>query len=103
MDNDIGMHMYCKCEFISIVYVHVRAYWVWKCVCLHDLENNMCNTFPSYSFFDRTSGAIYAGVPTVDFGCECKTDDCVNRNRAIKNLSVYLYVGVTQHRQKNQY
>lgn len=32
-------------------------------------------TFPSYSFLDRTSGAMYAGVPTVDFGCECKTDD----------------------------
>eukprot|EP01018_Ginkgo_biloba_P004107 Gb_32494 [translate_table: standard] len=24
--------------------------------------------FPSYSFLDRTSGAMYAGVPTVDFG-----------------------------------
>jgi hypothetical protein len=31
-------------------------------VCMH--------TFPSYSFFRRTSGAMYAGVPTVDFGCE---------------------------------
>jgi hypothetical protein len=27
-------------------------------------------TFPSYSFLRRTSGAMYAGVPTVDFGCE---------------------------------
>jgi len=26
------------------------------------------NTFPSYSFRDRTSGAMYAGVPTVDLG-----------------------------------
>ena len=61
----------------------------------------MCNTFPSYSFFDRTSGAIYAGVPTVDFGCECNTDDCEQKQDII-NLPIYLYVGVTQHRQKNQ-
>ncbi|GAB2217145.1 hypothetical protein Droror1_Dr00000308 [Drosera rotundifolia] len=33
-------------------------------------------TFPSYSFLDRTSGAIYAGVPTADFGWECNTVDC---------------------------
>jgi len=26
------------------------------------------DTFPSYSFRDRTSGAMYAGVPTVDLG-----------------------------------
>jgi hypothetical protein len=32
-------------------------------------------TFPSYSFLSKTSGAIYAGVPTVDFGCECSTED----------------------------
>jgi hypothetical protein len=32
-------------------------------------------TLPSYSFFDKTSGAIYAGVPTVDLGWECNTDD----------------------------
>jgi hypothetical protein len=31
---------------------------------------------PSYSFLDKTSGAIYAGVPTVDFGWECNSDDC---------------------------
>lgn len=35
---------------------------------------------PSYSFFSNTSGAIYAGVPTVDFGCECRTDDWGIRN-----------------------
>lgn len=32
-------------------------------------------TFPSYSFRAKTSGAIYAGVPTVDLGCECKSPD----------------------------
>lgn len=26
------------------------------------------DTFPSYSFRDKTSGAMYAGVPTVDLG-----------------------------------
>ncbi|MFS7947695.1 hypothetical protein Hanom_Chr06g00551251 [Helianthus anomalus] len=33
-------------------------------------------TFPSYSCLSNTSGAMYAGVPTVDFGCECSTEDC---------------------------
>lgn len=33
-------------------------------------------TFPSYSRRESTSGAIYAGVPTADFGLECSTDDC---------------------------
>lgn len=32
-------------------------------------------TLPSYSLRERTSGAMYAGVPTVDFGLECKRDD----------------------------
>lgn len=32
-------------------------------------------TLPSYSRRDSTSGAIYAGVPTVDFGLECRSDD----------------------------
>ena len=32
-------------------------------------------TFPSYSLLERTSGAIYAGVPTVDLGLECSKDD----------------------------
>jgi len=32
-------------------------------------------TLPSYSFLSKTSGAIYAGVPTVEFGCDCRTDD----------------------------
>ena len=31
---------------------------------------------PSYCFRDSTSGAIYAGVPTVDLGCESNTADC---------------------------
>lgn len=33
-------------------------------------------TFPSYSLRDNTSGAMYAGVPTVDLGCECSKADC---------------------------
>lgn len=37
--------------------------------------NQYNNTFPSYSRRERTSGAMYAGVPTVDFGLECKRDD----------------------------
>lgn len=35
-------------------------------------------TLPSYSFLSNTSGAMYAGVPTVDFGCEWSTDDWEN-------------------------
>lgn len=30
---------------------------------------------PSYSPRERTSGAIYAGVPTVDLGIECNSED----------------------------
>ncbi|URE09976.1 hypothetical protein MUK42_37282 [Musa troglodytarum] len=30
----------------------------------------MVLTFPSYSRWERTSGAMYAGLPTVDFGRE---------------------------------
>jgi hypothetical protein len=32
-------------------------------------------TLPSYSFHKRTSGATYAGVPTVDFWLECSKVD----------------------------
>jgi len=32
------------------------------------MRDKISGTFPSYSFLDRTSGAMYAGVPTVDFG-----------------------------------
>ena len=32
-------------------------------------------TLPSYSLRERTSGAMYAGVPTVDFGLECRSED----------------------------
>ena len=39
------------------------------------------NTLPSYSFRARTSGAMYAGVPTVDFGCECNKADCNESNK----------------------
>jgi len=33
-------------------------------------ETKSSSTLPSYSFFSNTSGAIYAGVPTVELGCE---------------------------------
>lgn len=33
-------------------------------------------TLPSYSRRDRISGAMYAGVPTVDLGRECSSSDC---------------------------
>lgn len=33
-------------------------------------------TLPSYSRRESTSGAMYAGVPTVDLGFECSSDDC---------------------------
>lgn len=42
---------------------------------LHQNVENF-STFPSYSFRWRTSGAMYAGVPTVDLGCECNKADC---------------------------
>jgi hypothetical protein len=41
----------------------------------------MDNTFPLYLFFIKTSGAMYAGVPTVDLGCECRRDDCKKDQR----------------------
>lgn len=44
--------------------------------------NKKIRTFPSYSFLERTSGAIYAGVPTVDLGCECNKPDC-RRNKTL--------------------
>jgi|APAra0007618407_1042631.scaffolds.fasta_scaffold90943_1 hypothetical protein len=49
-----------------------------------DVCNNL-NTFPSYSDRQKTSGAIYAGVPTVDFGLECRTEDC------IQNLEIIIH------------
>lgn len=42
---------------------------------MNSMQKKFQYTFPSYSFLSKTSGAIYAGVPTVDFGCECSTDD----------------------------
>lgn len=45
-------------------------------------------TFPSYSDRQKTSGAIYAGVPTVDFGFECKIEDCIKKNRNYYTLGI---------------
>lgn len=39
------------------------------------MRNHRELTLPSYSRRERTSGAMYAGVPTVDFGLECSNDD----------------------------
>ena len=44
---------------------------------MHDVRGQQ--TLPSYSLRERTSGAIYAGVPTVDLGLECSRDDCTNK------------------------
>ena len=38
-------------------------------------------TLPSYSLRERTSGAMYAGVPTVDLGLECSIDDYTTKNK----------------------
>ena len=43
------------------------------------------NTFPSYSFFAKTSGAMYAGVPTVDFGCEWSREDYIKDHLKFTN------------------
>lgn len=40
------------------------------------IERSELGTFPSYSFRWSTSGAMYAGVPTVDLGWECNKADC---------------------------
>ena len=40
------------------------------------IELRELGTFPSYSFRWSTSGAMYAGVPTVDLGWECNKADC---------------------------
>lgn len=37
-------------------------------------------TFPSYSRRERTSGAMYAGVPTVDLGFEWSKEDCRDKS-----------------------
>jgi hypothetical protein len=44
-------------------------------------------TFPSYSRLERTSGAIYAGVPTVDLGREWSKDDCITNKKHTKNYN----------------
>ncbi len=44
---------------------------------------------PSYSLRERTSGAIYAGVPTVDLGLECSRDDCTNKTNQRKFFFKY--------------
>lgn len=40
--------------------------------------SNVRFTLPSYSLRERTSGAMYAGVPTVDLGLEWSSDDYTN-------------------------
>ena len=65
----ICVHMKVTCPCIQMQYACKEFMYVY-----------VWDTLPSYSFFDNTSGAIYAGVPTVDFGWECNTDDCMERN-----------------------
>lgn len=48
-------------------------------------ENNLF-TFPSYSERPKTSGAIYAGVPTVDLGFEWRIEDYIIKS--IKHLKI---------------
>jgi len=43
-------------------------------------------TFPSYSRLERTSGAIYAGVPTVDLGREWSKDDYITNKKHSNKL-----------------
>jgi hypothetical protein len=44
-------------------------------------------TLPSYSRRESTSGAMYAGVPTVDLGFECSSDDCDEKTLQKKGVS----------------
>jgi hypothetical protein len=44
-------------------------------------------TLPSYSRRESTSGAMYAGVPTVDLGLECSRDDCDKETLPKKGVS----------------
>jgi hypothetical protein len=44
-------------------------------------------TLPSYSRRESTSGAMYAGVPTVDLGLECSRDDCDKESLQKKGVS----------------
>lgn len=48
---------------------------------------NLRITLPSYSRLERTSGAMYAGVPTVDLGLECSREDCKHKNEKGKSIS----------------
>jgi len=41
----------------------------------YDRNDNII-TLPLYSSLSITSGAMYAGVPTVDLGSEWNTEDC---------------------------
>ena len=49
-------------------------------------------TLPSYSLRERTSGAIYAGVPTVDLGLECSRED-YNKKENKSPDSAFMKVG----------
>jgi hypothetical protein len=53
---------------------------------------------PSYSRRESTSGAIYAGVPTVDLGLECSRDD-YTKDKKIKNKK---YPQPKRKKKKNQ-
>lgn len=63
-----------SCYFINIMYVSLLA----------SCNTEQPITLPSYSLRERTSGAIYAGVPTVDLGLECSRDDCSKKSLKIQ-------------------
>jgi len=65
--------------------------------------DGMENTLPLYLFM-KTSGAMYAGVPTVDFGCECRRDDCkkssensMTVNQVKEAQVVFFFLQLTNH------
>lgn len=63
------------------------------------MSNAVQPTFPSYSCLSNTSGAIYAGVPTVDFGCECNTEDCKYK---IKKIIIFFFIKSTKTHEPNK-
>ncbi|RWW10469.1 hypothetical protein GW17_00025984 [Ensete ventricosum] len=51
-------------------------------------------TLPSYSRRESTSGAMYAGVPTVDLGREWSNDDCSSIQETNAKGDLYLKIRI---------
>lgn len=47
---------------------------------------------PAYCFLESTSGAMYAGVPTVDLGCESNRADCTQIHKSALSLLLSIKV-----------